>query len=152
MCTSATTVAVCDERKDQHLVTILEDARQEDARQEDATQESAAAVPNEFADPEVGGLAGVIDLDRYPIGEPNTAAWDGIVDVVRRQLEADGCATLRDFLTPDALHAVGCEIAQIATHVPIRTHGSTVYHRTELERELPAHGPAVANSNGVRAT
>ncbi len=42
--------------------------------------------------------AAYIDLDRYPIGDPETAGFRRLVSSVRAQLAADGCAVLRWFV------------------------------------------------------
>ncbi|WP_420451342.1 HalD/BesD family halogenase [Ilumatobacter sp.] len=94
-----------------------------------------------MADPEDGCLEGIVDLDRFPLHQRGSAAWIALVDQMRAQLAAEGCATLRDFLRPDALASTAAEIAALATHVPIRVQRASVYRRTSLERGLPADDP-----------
>jgi hypothetical protein len=94
-----------------------------------------------LADPEIGGLSGLVDLDRFPLHDADSPPWIALVDQVKAQLSDDGCATLPGFLTPDALTEVADEIAKIAEHVPIRSHQSTVYARADLEAGLDINDP-----------
>jgi hypothetical protein len=102
-----------------------------------------ATVLEHLADPEVGELSDVIDLDRYPIHEPGSAAWNLVVDRAHRQLANDGCLVLEGFMRPAALELAADEIGALATHAPIRRHSSTVYARKDVEVSLPADDPRV---------
>ena len=97
----------------------------------------------QFANPEAGDLADVIDLDRYPIHEPGSHAAKLMIDDARQHITDDGCLVLPSFLQPAALKLAAAEIAAMATHVPIREHASTVYARKDLETALPADDPRV---------
>lgn len=96
-----------------------------------------------LADPETGELSDVVDLDRYPIHEPRSSAWDEMLDTCHAQLADDGCLVLDGFLRPDALRIAAQEIRALAAHAPIRRHASTVYARRESEASLPADDPRV---------
>ncbi len=87
----------------------------------------------QLANPEAGDLSDVVDLDRYPIHEPGSAAWRQMIDEARRHLSDDGCLVLPDFLRPAALELAAEEIASLAQHAPIREHTSTVYARGDIE-------------------
>lgn len=102
-----------------------------------------AVLLEHLADPEAGDLADVVDLDRYPIHEPGSAAWKQVVERAQRQLDGDGCLVLGGFLRPDALDLAAEEIGVMATHAPIRRHSSTVYARRDLEMSLPLDDPRV---------
>lgn len=93
-----------------------------------------------FADPEHGPLDGIVDLDRYPIDDLAGAGQHVVVEA-RSQLAADGCLTLKGFLTPGALRSAAAEIAACAEHVTIRQHQGSVYARTDLERDLDLDDP-----------
>jgi hypothetical protein len=95
----------------------------------------------QLADPEVGPLDGLIDLDRYPLDQPGSPAWKKLVLDVRGQLDENGSACLAGFLTSEALGNAATEVAAIARHVPIREHSGSVYARTDLEAELDAGDP-----------
>lgn len=94
-----------------------------------------------LADPEIGILDGLVDLERYPLDTPGTAPWWRLVDQVRAQLQADGCAVLAQFLDADALARCHADIAASAEHVPIRVQQASVYARTDLEADLDADDP-----------
>ena len=102
-----------------------------------------AAVLEQLANPEAGDLSDVIDLDRYPIHEPGTAAWHALLEQAHRQLAADGCLVLDGFLRAAALELAAEEIGAMALHAPIRRHSSTVYARRDAEASLPADDPRV---------
>lgn len=95
----------------------------------------------QLANPEAGDLSDVIDLDRYPIHEPGSFAWQSMIDTARQHLTGDGCLVLPDFLLPAALELAADEIAAMATHTAIREHTSTVYARKDIEASLPADDP-----------
>lgn len=97
----------------------------------------------QLADPEVGDLSDIIDLDRYPIHQPGSDVWQRMIDDARRQLATDGCLVLPNFLESAALERAAEEIAALATHAPIREHTSTVYARKDLEQSLPPDDPRV---------
>ncbi len=97
----------------------------------------------DLADPEVGCLKGLVDLEQYPIGNPGSPEWVELVSSVRERLSATGCVTLKDFLTPEALEAIANELAATSCFVPIRRQRSTVYARTDLEANCDAGDPRV---------
>ncbi len=97
----------------------------------------------QLANPEAGDLSDVIDLNRYPIHQPGSYAWQVMIDEARQHITSDGCLVLPDFLLPAALELAAEEIAAMATHVSIREHTSTVYARRDLEASLPADDPRV---------
>lgn len=94
-----------------------------------------------LADPEVGILDGLVDLERYPIHDPSSARWIALIDQVRAQMAAEGCVTLPGFLDPSALTRCHADIAAAAEHVPLRTHEASVYHRADLEGSLDPDDP-----------
>jgi hypothetical protein len=94
-----------------------------------------------LADPEVGALTDLIDVDRYPLESPDSCRYQALVDRVRSELERTGCTSLPGFLTPETLRRTAADIAATARHVPIRHQRASVYARTTLEGELPAGDP-----------
>ena len=100
-----------------------------------------AVLLEHLADPEVGDLSDVVDLDRYPIHEPRSDGWNALLDRAHAQLGEDGCLVLDGFLRPPALALAAEEIATMAAHAPIRRHSSTVYARRDIEASLPADDP-----------
>ncbi len=94
-----------------------------------------------LADPELGPIDDLVDLDSYPIDRPDDLAWRRLLNEVRAQLSDVGCATLPGFLRPRAREALAAEIDAIADHVPILHQEAGVYARTDLERALRADDP-----------
>lgn len=97
-----------------------------------------------MADPEVGVLNDLVDVERYPLDDPGSPAWVGLVDRARAELADIGSANLSGFLTPLALAAMADEVASIAPHVPIRKQTGSVYHRADLEADLQPNDPRCA--------
>ena len=52
----------------------------------------------------------LLDLDRYPIHEPTSAAYRTAVDEAQAGLRSDGCAVVQDLLRPSAVRAISGEI------------------------------------------
>ncbi len=98
-------------------------------------------TPALLADPELGPIDDLVDLDRYPIDRPGQEPWNDLVADVRTQLAETGCATLPGFLDRLAHHNLADEIERLAGHVPMLHHTAGVYARTELERQLPPDDP-----------
>lgn len=55
-------------------------------------------------------LGDVVDLDEFPIHEPESAAYEAAVATARSGLRSDGCAVIKDFVRPDGLKRLGQEI------------------------------------------
>jgi hypothetical protein len=94
-----------------------------------------------LADPETGLLDGLVDLERYPLDAPGTPRWVALLDQVRAQLAAEGCATLPGFLSADGLERSRLDVAASAEHVPIRRQRASVYARADLESDLDTEDP-----------
>lgn len=94
-----------------------------------------------LADPENGLPDGLVDLERYPLDAPESPRWVALIDRVKAQLAAEGCATLPGFLSADALERSHLGIAGSAEHVPIRRQLTSPYARTDLESDLDADDP-----------
>lgn len=94
-----------------------------------------------LADPEIGLLDGLVDLERYPLDAPGTPRWVALLDQVRAQLAAQGCVTLPGFLGQDALTQCQLDVASSAEHVQIRKQCASVYARTDLEADLGTDDP-----------
>jgi hypothetical protein len=83
----------------------------------------------------------VIDADRYPLADRSSSARAAVVERVRRDLAADGCSVLPDFVRPALLVALRDEAARLAplAHVEVAT--VNVYN-TAPDPALPAGHPA----------
>lgn len=94
-----------------------------------------------LADPEIGALDGLVDLDRYPLDRPGSPEWHELVAHGRRDLAAHGSLSLAQFLTPEALAHTAHEIAEIAQHVQIHEQTNTVYSRSSVEADVASDDP-----------
>ncbi|WP_158883201.1 HalD/BesD family halogenase [Amycolatopsis anabasis] len=56
----------------------------------------------------------VVDTDRYPLGEPASAAWEEVVSRAREELRRVGCSVLPNFIRPSRCAALRRECAEIA--------------------------------------
>lgn len=59
--------------------------------------------PLKFADAGRTDLADLVDLERYPIHNPDSAAWTDLIARVKADLDRDGCSVLPAFLTEAGL-------------------------------------------------
>lgn len=57
-------------------------------------------------------LAELVDLDRYPIDQPDSDAYREAVEVAQGDLRAVGCAVIKDLVRTDALSRLGEEIRE----------------------------------------
>ncbi len=55
-------------------------------------------------------LGGLIDLDRYPIDQPDSERYAAVVRTAQDALRTDGCAVIKDLVRPEALERLGAEI------------------------------------------
>lgn len=69
------------------------------------------------------GLADLVDLVRYPIHAPGTAAFDDLCRRCRAALDRDGVAILPEFTTPDALDRL---ITEAVEQAPLGHHSDVV--------------------------
>jgi len=95
-------------------------------------------LDTKLADPELGWIDDIVDLERFPIHEPESPAWLAAVDRARATLADVGCVVFDGFIAPDALEHARTELAAIAPKATIRPWSSSVYARADAERDLPA--------------
>ena len=74
--------------------------------------------------------AAFIDLARYPIDRPGSAACEALLADVRAGLEADGCAVLKGFVAATRIAELVAEADRV----------SPAAHRSELLPEECAFG------------
>jgi len=82
----------------------------------------------------------IIDLDRYPLHEPESAAYRKLVDYCRDELAEDGCCVVERFLRPEVIEGLVTEAEGLAT----KAHRSSARHNpyfTEDDPALPAGHP-----------
>ena len=81
-----------------------------------------------------------IDLDRYPLGEPDSPAFGRLVAGTRAQLAGDGCAVLRAFIRPDGIAGLVAEADRVAPNGH-RTFNRTNAYFTQDRPDLPESHP-----------
>jgi len=82
-------------------------------------------------------LNDLIDLDRYPIHEPESADYRAAVDAAHGGLRSVGCAVIKDLVRPDAQAVISQEILdrKATTHFSEQT--INPYFHTEVNPEFP---------------
>ena len=81
----------------------------------------------------------LIDYGRYPIAQ-NGAARDALLAKVRADLDRDGCAVLKGFLTPEGITALAAEADGVADKGHRSFNRTNVYF-TKDDPSLPADDP-----------
>ncbi len=68
-------------------------------------------------------ISDLVDLDRFPITEPESAVYQRCVDDAREGMRADGCAIAKDLVRPEALRILSEEIVdrKHTTHFSTQT-------------------------------
>jgi hypothetical protein len=94
----------------------------------------------------------IIDLDRYPIHQPGSDAFDALVATCRADLVRDGMINLEGFLNPAALSTTLSQLGprfQTDAHTHARKHN--IYFRKDVPGLSPDH-PALALQDTVNHT
>lgn len=99
------------------------------------TSTAADAVPDQRF------LAQIVDLERYPLGNPGSPAWERAVAAARQALRASGCCVLRGFVPAGRRNAVRRECLFVAGQARSCERAVNVYH-TEPDPCLPPDHPA----------
>ncbi len=83
----------------------------------------------------------LIDLERYPLHDPNSSQRTAATDQARAQLRTEGCAVIRDLVPPDALACLQDEVAanKHATHYSRQK--INPYFHTERDAHYPDRHP-----------
>lgn len=82
----------------------------------------------------------VVDTERYPVTEPGSPAWRDEVARTRRELDADGCRVLPDFIRPslrEDLRREGADLAPLA-YYDVETVNA---YNIPVDRPLPPDHP-----------
>jgi hypothetical protein len=82
----------------------------------------------------------LVDIERYPITEPGSAAWQAEVDRTRAELAELGCRVLPEFISGDALDDLreeGARIAPLAYYDVETVNAYNIDVRTPLPPEHP---------------
>lgn len=81
-------------------------------------------------------LADLVDLGRYPIDRPDSAAYQRLIEDIRREIDADGCAVLPGFVHREGLAQLLAEAEAVAP----RAHRSFNRTNAYFTRDDPRFG------------
>ncbi len=79
----------------------------------------------------------VLDLGRFPIHEPGSAACRALVARCRGELAGDGCCVVEGFLRPESVAGLAAEAAALAP----RAHRTRTRHNPYFTADDPAFAP-----------
>ena len=97
-------------------------------------------------------MRNLLDLDRYPLDRPGTAAWQALVDKCRADLARDGMYNLEGLVRPEALDKAIAELRPVFDTLSFthrRSHN--IYFRKEIPGLAPDH-PALQLCETVNHT
>ncbi len=86
-------------------------------------------------------LHDLVDLDRYPLHEPEGAAYVAVVDRARAQLADTGCALNKDFVRPEAVSVLAAEIESNKVDTHFSRQDINPYFHTEVNPDFPPDHP-----------
>jgi hypothetical protein len=94
----------------------------------------------------------LIDLDRYPLDQPDSTAWQALVAQARLDLAAEGMFNLEGFLRTEVLARAVAELAPVlATKAFTHARRHNIWFRKDIPG-LPADHPARAEFETVNRT
>ncbi|MGM0823709.1 MAG: HalD/BesD family halogenase [Pseudomonadota bacterium] len=97
-------------------------------------------MPMTATSPSINALEGLIDLERYPLNELGTPAGETFIASCRRQLEADGCVVLKNFVPEAALARLERETERLSPDAHYNQTETNPYN-SEGDSALPASHP-----------
>jgi len=86
-------------------------------------------------------LSEIVDLDRYPLHEPDSTAYLAAVAAARQGLRSVGCAVVKDLVRPEAVGLLNDEIIERKHTTHFSTQMMNPYFHTEVNDEFPGHHP-----------
>jgi hypothetical protein len=86
-------------------------------------------------------LAQIVDLDRYPLHEPGSAAYTTAVAAAREGLRSVGCAVVKDLVRPEAVTLLNNEIVERKHTTHFSTQVMNPYFHTKVNDEFPTDHP-----------
>ncbi len=89
----------------------------------------------------VATLETLVDLDRYPLHEPDSAAYLVAVDAARERLRSVGCAIVKDLVRPEAVAVLNDEIEARKHTTHFSTQVMNPYFHTSVNDDYPADHP-----------
>ncbi|MDE0653436.1 MAG: arpA protein [bacterium] len=82
-------------------------------------------------------LADLVNLERFPIGEPASPGYLAAVEFARRGLRSVGCALLEGFVRPEAVHVLNQEVLERKGATHYSTEIINPYFHTTLNPDYP---------------
>lgn len=86
-------------------------------------------------------LADLLNLERYPLHEPDGAGYVAAVDEARQGMRAVGCAVIKDLVRPDAVALLNDEIIARKDTTHFSTQTINPYFHPELNPAFPDRHP-----------
>ena len=86
-------------------------------------------------------LEETVDLARYPLHDPQSAAYAEAVDAAREQLRTDGCAVVKNFVLPAAVARLNEEIVRRKPTTHFSTEVMNPYFHTTENTDFPKRHP-----------
>ena len=83
----------------------------------------------------------ILDLDRYPLDQPDSSRYRSVVNDARSALSADGCVVLEELVRPAARATMQAEVATIKSATHYSETAINAYFETEPDPTLPARHP-----------
>lgn len=90
--------------------------------------------------PESHSLAELVDLDRYPLGDTASPAWQELIARTRRELQDVGCSVLPDFVAAGRRETLRHECAELAPDAYYTVETVNTYN-IALDTQLPDEHP-----------
>ncbi len=82
----------------------------------------------------------MIDVERYPLADPESPSWREIVARTRAELAVTGCSVLADFIRPELRESLRTECAELAPHAYTKIEKVNAYN-IALDTPLPEDHP-----------
>ena len=86
-------------------------------------------------------LSELVDLERYPIDQPDSKQYGAAVDQAREGLRAVGCAVIKDLVRPDGLAQLGAEIWERKSTTHFSTQVMNPYFHFHHNPDFPDRHP-----------
>ena len=83
----------------------------------------------------------LVDLDAFPIHEPDGEVYRAVVERARQQLAETGCALNKDFVHPEGRAVLAAEIESNKPHTHFSTQTMNPYFHTEVNPDYPPNHP-----------
>ncbi|MDG1412214.1 MAG: hypothetical protein P8Q52_15895 [Acidimicrobiales bacterium] len=87
-------------------------------------------------------LDNLVDLDRYPLHDPDSPGYLAAVNAARGSLKTVGCAIVKDLVRPEAITRLNAEIVERKYTTHFSTQMMNPYFHTTVNNEFPADHPA----------